>query len=93
MIEGGHSQPYGPIVSVMAAYGDIGVGSAIARQQAQFYNNEARPSAVLSTDMRTGIKIGETQEQMDQRQQFNMNIKFDNPAQKAKPKQKEHKDG
>jgi len=44
-------------------------------------------------DMRTGIKIGETQEQMDQRQQFNMNIKFDNPAQKAKPKQKEHKDG
>jgi HK97 family phage portal protein len=36
---------------IMAAYGDIGVGSAIARQQAQFYNNEARPSAVLSTDM------------------------------------------
>jgi HK97 family phage portal protein len=30
---------------------DIGVGSAIARQQISFYMNEARPSAVLSTDM------------------------------------------
>src|SRR5262249_13189531 len=30
---------------------DIGVGSAIARQQIGFYLNEARPSAVLSTDM------------------------------------------
>jgi HK97 family phage portal protein len=36
---------------IVAAYGDIGVGSAIARQQAAFYANEARPSAVLSTDM------------------------------------------
>ncbi len=36
---------------ITAAYGDIGVGSAIARQQAQFYANEARPSAVLSTDL------------------------------------------
>ncbi|WP_439372929.1 phage portal protein [Bradyrhizobium sp. DASA03120] len=36
---------------VVAAYGDIGVGNAIARQQAAFYMNEARPSAVLSTDL------------------------------------------
>jgi hypothetical protein len=44
-------------------------------------------------DLRTGIKIGETKEQMDQRQQFNLNMKFDNAAQKAKPKQEEHNDG
>jgi HK97 family phage portal protein len=37
-----------PIVS---AYGDIGVAEAIARQQSSFYMNEARPSAVLSTDL------------------------------------------
>jgi HK97 family phage portal protein len=37
-----------PIVS---AYGDIGVSEAIARQQTSFYMNEARPSAVLSTDL------------------------------------------
>jgi HK97 family phage portal protein len=37
-----------PITSV---YDDIGVGDAIARQQMKFYMNEARPSAVLSTDM------------------------------------------
>ena len=36
---------------ITAAYGDIGVSTAIARQQGQFYANEARPSAVLSTDM------------------------------------------
>ena len=36
---------------VLAAYYDIGIASAIARQQTQFYRNEARPSAVLSTDM------------------------------------------
>ncbi|MBR0940989.1 phage portal protein [Bradyrhizobium liaoningense] len=36
---------------IVAAYGDIGVGNAIARQQAAFYMNEARPSAVLSTDL------------------------------------------
>jgi phage portal protein BeeE len=30
---------------------DIGVGSAIAKQQTAFYMNEARPSAVLSTDL------------------------------------------
>lgn len=36
---------------LVAAYGDIGVASSIARQQMQFYANEARPSAVLSTEM------------------------------------------
>jgi HK97 family phage portal protein len=34
-----------------AAMDDIGVGSAIAKQQMSFYMNEARPSAVLSTDL------------------------------------------
>lgn len=33
-----------------AAMADIGVGDAIAQQQIQFYMNQARPSAVLSTD-------------------------------------------
>ena len=37
-----------PVASV---YGDIGVTSAIATQQLKFYLNEARPSAVLSTDL------------------------------------------
>jgi HK97 family phage portal protein len=36
---------------IVAAYSDIGVGNAIANQQASFYMNEARPSAVLSTDL------------------------------------------
>jgi HK97 family phage portal protein len=36
---------------VFAAYGNIGVAEAIARQQTSFYMNEARPSAVLSTDL------------------------------------------
>jgi HK97 family phage portal protein len=36
---------------IVAAYYDIAVGAAIAQQQSNFYNNEARPSAVLSTDM------------------------------------------
>jgi HK97 family phage portal protein len=36
---------------IVAVYGDIGVGSAIAAQQLKFYLNEARPSAVLSTDL------------------------------------------
>jgi HK97 family phage portal protein len=31
---------------------DIGVGAAIAHQQTSFYMNEARPSAVISTDMK-----------------------------------------
>jgi len=36
---------------LMAAFDDLAVGSAITRQQIQFYMNEARPSAVLSTDL------------------------------------------
>jgi len=37
-----------PIVS---AYGDMAISEAIAKQQTSFYLNEARPSAVLSTDL------------------------------------------
>ena len=44
-------------------------------------------------DINTGIKIGDTQAEMDQREQLHMNIKFDNTAEKAKPKQEEHEDG
>nr|QIG97766.1 phage portal protein [Bradyrhizobium sp. 6(2017)] len=36
---------------VVAAYSDVGMGAAIAQQQLCFYMNEARPSAVLSTDL------------------------------------------
>ena len=36
---------------LVAAYADIGVGAAIAQQQVNFYRNEARPSAVLATDL------------------------------------------
>jgi HK97 family phage portal protein len=36
---------------ICAAYSDIGTGAAIVNQQYSFYNNEARPSAVLSTDL------------------------------------------
>jgi HK97 family phage portal protein len=36
---------------ILSAYGDIGISEAIARQQTRFYMNEARPSAVLSTDL------------------------------------------
>jgi HK97 family phage portal protein len=36
---------------LVATYGDLAVSSAISNQQAAFYMNEARPSAVLSTDM------------------------------------------
>jgi HK97 family phage portal protein len=36
---------------LLAAYYDVGVVAAIAKQQTSFYANEARPSAVLSTDM------------------------------------------
>jgi HK97 family phage portal protein len=34
-----------------AAYADIATSDAISAQQIQFYRNEARPSAVLSTDL------------------------------------------
>ena len=36
---------------IVAAYSDIGVNAAIARQQLRYYLNEARPSAVISTDL------------------------------------------
>jgi HK97 family phage portal protein len=36
---------------IVAAYADIGAGAAIVNQQGSFYTNEARPSAVLSTDL------------------------------------------
>ena len=36
---------------LMATVDDIGVGQAIANQQTRFYMNQARPSAVLSTDL------------------------------------------
>jgi HK97 family phage portal protein len=36
---------------LVATYGDIGVSSAIAAQQTAFYRNQARPSAILSTDL------------------------------------------
>lgn len=36
---------------IVAAYSDVGMGAAIAQQQLRFYMNEARPSAVLSTDL------------------------------------------
>ena len=37
---------------IVAAYSDIGVNAAIGRQQLRYYLNEARPSAVLSTDLK-----------------------------------------
>ena len=36
---------------LVAAYSDIGIAQAIINQQSTFYNNQARPSAVLSTDL------------------------------------------
>ena len=36
---------------IVAAYADIGVNAAIGQQQLKYYLNEARPSAVLSTDL------------------------------------------
>jgi HK97 family phage portal protein len=36
---------------ILAAIQDIGVGDAILKQQIQFYLNQARPSAVLQTDL------------------------------------------
>jgi HK97 family phage portal protein len=36
---------------ILAAYGDMATAGAIAKQQTSFYMNEARPSAVLSTDL------------------------------------------
>jgi HK97 family phage portal protein len=48
---------------IVAAYSDIGVNSAIARQQMGYYLNEARPSAVLSTDLK--LKPEEVQQLRD----------------------------
>jgi HK97 family phage portal protein len=48
---------------IVAAYSDIGINSAIARQQMGYYLNEARPSAVLSTDLE--IKREEVQQLRD----------------------------
>jgi HK97 family phage portal protein len=45
--------PY-PLVGetpLMAAYGDVLTMEAMLKQQVGFYNNQARPSAVLSTDL------------------------------------------
>jgi HK97 family phage portal protein len=36
---------------ILAAYGDMAIAGAISKQQQSFYMNEARPSAVLSTDL------------------------------------------
>jgi HK97 family phage portal protein len=36
---------------LLAALYDMGLASSIAQQQAQFYSNQARPSAVIQTDM------------------------------------------
>jgi HK97 family phage portal protein len=36
---------------LLAALNDIGVSEAISQQQLNFYNNQARPSAVLQTDL------------------------------------------
>lgn len=48
---------------IVAAYSDIGVTGAIARQQMGYYLNEARPSAVLSTDLK--LKSEEVQQLRD----------------------------
>ncbi len=48
---------------LVAAYPDIGINEAIARQQTGYYLNEARPSAVLSTDLK--LKQEEVQQLRD----------------------------
>jgi HK97 family phage portal protein len=48
---------------LVAAYADIGITDAIAAQQVNFYRNEARPSAVLSTDL--AMSREETQQLRD----------------------------
>lgn len=52
-LHSGHRYPH-PLVGetpLMAAMADIAVGEAFAQQQIQFLRNQARPSAVLSTDL------------------------------------------
>jgi len=49
-----NTSPYNPLLGespVLAAARDIAANDAMAAQQLQFYLNQARPSAVLSTDM------------------------------------------
>jgi hypothetical protein len=51
------------------------------------------PDDFTTYHMRTGIKIGETPEEMGKREQVGLDITVENTAQKAKPKQEEHQDG
>ena len=46
-----HPYPLRGETPLIAAYADIATSDAIAAQQIQFYRNEARPSAVLQTDL------------------------------------------
>jgi HK97 family phage portal protein len=50
-VERKHPFPLRGETPLLAAYSDIATTDAIAAQQIQFYRNQARPSAVLSTDM------------------------------------------
>jgi HK97 family phage portal protein len=49
--ESKHPFPLRGETPLIAAYADIATSQAISNQQIQFYQNEARPSAVLQTDM------------------------------------------
>jgi HK97 family phage portal protein len=42
---------------LLAALYDMGLSSVIAQQQAQFYGNQARPSAVIQTDMPLDVAL------------------------------------
>jgi HK97 family phage portal protein len=43
--------PLWGVSPLLAALSDLGISSAISSQQLQYYQNQARPSAVLQTDM------------------------------------------
>jgi len=49
--DGRYPHPLMGVTPLMAGINDMGVSDAITQQQMQFYLNQARPSAVLSTDM------------------------------------------
>src|SRR5262252_7805319 len=52
---------------LLAALADIGLGDAINSQQLQFYANQARPSAVISTDMALdGATVTELRDRWDE---------------------------
>jgi len=52
---------------LLAALADIGLGDAINNQQLQFYANQARPSAVISTDMALdGATVTELRDRWDE---------------------------